>query len=109
MAFKISLSLSAANLPFAVLTEAMMIPMYMRVLPRERYGQFCSANALLRSFAVIIGGFAAGLFLDLMKHLYNGSDYAYRFIPVWSIFWTAIALFFLWRLYQDWKKLPVQD
>jgi MFS family permease len=109
MAFKISLSLSAANLPFAVLTEAMMIPMYMRVLPRERYGQFCSANALLRSFATIIGGFAAGLFLDFMKHLYNGSDYAYRFIPVWTIFWTAIALFFLWRLYEDWKKLPAQD
>jgi hypothetical protein len=108
-AFKISLSLSAANLPFAVLTEAMMIPMYMRVLPRERYGQFCSANALLRSFATIIGGFAAGLFLDFMKHLYNGSDYAYRFIPVWTIFWTAIALFFLWRLYEDWKKLPVKD
>jgi hypothetical protein len=44
-----------------------------------------------------------------MKHLYNGSDYAYRFIPLWSIFWSAIALFFLWRLYQDWKRLPQHD
>ena len=44
-----------------------------------------------------------------MEHLYNGSDYAYRFIPFWSIFWSAIALFLLWRLYQDWKKLPQHD
>jgi hypothetical protein len=64
---------------------------------------------LVRSVATIAGGFVGGLFMDLMKHLYNGSDYAYRFIPLWSIFWSAIALFFLWRLYQDWKKLPVHD
>jgi hypothetical protein len=108
-AFYISICISAVNLPFAVLTEAMLLPMYMRVLPLDRYGQFCSANALLRSVATIAGGFLGGLFMDLMKHLCNGSDYAYRFIPVWSIFWSAIALFFLWRLYRDWKKLPVHD
>ena len=50
-AFYISICISAVNLPFAVLTEAMMLPMYMRVMPLERYGQFCSANALLRSVA----------------------------------------------------------
>jgi hypothetical protein len=94
-------------MPFQVkrlCAEAMMLPMYMRVLPIERYGQFCSANALVRSVATIAGGFVVGLFMDLMKHFYNGSDYAYRFIPLWSIFWSAIALFFLWRLYQDWKS-----
>ena len=108
-AFKVSFAISAINLPFAVLTEAMMQPMNMRILPLDRYGQFCSANAMVRSVAFIIGGFCGGLFLDLMKKLYHGSDYAYRFIPVWSIFWTAIALFFLWRLYRDWKRLPVHD
>jgi hypothetical protein len=81
----------------------------MRVLPRERYGQFCSANALLRSLGVICGGFLAGAFIDIMKHFYHGSDYAYRFIPIWSIFWSAAALFFLWRLYQGWKLLPAKD
>jgi predicted MFS family arabinose efflux permease len=108
-AFYVSICITAVNLPFSVLTEAMMLPMYMRVLPLERYGQFCSANALVRSVATIAGGFVGGLFMDMMKHLYNGSDYAYRFIPLWSIFWSAIALFFLWRLYQDWKRLPQHD
>lgn len=107
--FKIAIAISVINIPFGVLTEAMMIPMYMRVLPRERYGQFCSANALLRSLGVICGGFFAGAFIDLMKHLYHGSDYAYRFIPVWSIFWSAAAFFFLWRLYQGWKTRPAVD
>ena len=108
-AFKVSLAISAINLPFSVLTEAMKIPMYMRVLPMDRYGQFASANALVRSLATVVGGFFAGLFLDLMKHVYGGSDYACRFIPVWSMFWSAVALFFLWRLYGDWKRFPVQE
>jgi MFS family permease len=103
-AFKIAVAISMINIPFGVLTEAMMIPMYMRVLPRERYGQFCSANAMVRSFGTICGGMLAGGFLDIMKRFYDGSDYAYRFIPLWIIFWSAAALFFLWRLYRDWKK-----
>jgi MFS family permease len=109
VAFKVAIAISIINIPFGVLTEAMMIPMYMRVLPRERYGQFSSANALLRSLGVICGGFLAGAFIDIMKHFYHGSDYAYRFIPLWSIFWSAAALFFLWRLYQGWKLLPAKD
>ena len=102
-AFNIAISISAINLPFAVLTEAMMQPMNMRLLPHDRYGQFCSANALVRSLGSIIGGGFGGLFLDLMKRLHHGSDYAYRYIPVWSLCWSAVALFFLWRLYRDWK------
>ncbi|MCS6242564.1 MAG: hypothetical protein H2172_01695 [Opitutus sp.] len=102
-AFNIAISISAINLPFTVLTEAMLMPMNMRVLPLDRFGQFCSANALVRALASILGGLLGGLFLDLMKYLHDGSDYAYRYIPVWSICWSAIALFFLWRLYQDWK------
>ncbi len=108
-AFKIALAIGVINIPFGVLTEAMMIPMFMRVLPRERYGQFCSANSLVRSIGVICGGFFAGLFIDMMKKFYQGSDYAYRFIPFWTIFWSAAALFFLWRLYEGWKRRPQVD
>jgi MFS family permease len=108
-AFLISIVISAISLPFNVLTEAMMVPMYMRVLPLDRYGQFCSAMSILRSLATILGGLAAGLYLDLMKYLFHGSDYAYRFIPAWIIFWSAIALFFLWRLYRGWKASPQVD
>ena len=107
--FQIAIVITAINIPCIVLTEAMMLPMYMRVFPMERYGQFCSANALVRSFATIFGGLAAGIFLDLMKKICHGSDYAYRFIPVWVIFWSAIALFFLWRLYKGWKALGSQE
>ncbi|MFZ4778355.1 MAG: hypothetical protein ACOYM3_23545 [Terrimicrobiaceae bacterium] len=68
-----------------------------------------ASTFLVRSFGVICGGFFAGLFIDLIKRLYHGSDYAYRFIPVWTIFWSASALFFLWRLYQGWKTRPAVD
>ena len=108
IAFKVAIAISIINIPFGVLTEAMMLPMYMRVLPRERYGQFCSANALVRSFGVICGGLFAGLFIDAMKRINNGSDYAYRFLPIWIIFWSGAALFFLLLLYRDWKKQQEQ-
>jgi len=107
--FKVALAISAINLPIGVLTDAMMIPMHMRVLPLEKFGQFYSANSLLRSFAVICGGLCAGLFLDIMKRLCGGSDYAYRYMPLWTIFWSGLALFFLWHLYASWKRLPAEQ
>jgi hypothetical protein len=43
-----------------------------------------------------------------MKRIHNGSDYAYRFLPIWIIFWSGAALFFLLLLYRDWKKQQEQ-
>ena len=104
--FHIAFSISVINFTFTELAQSMMVPVNMRVLPTERFGQFASANALVRSVATVLGGLLGGLFLDLMKNLHDGSTYAYRYISVWRIFWSAVALFFLWRLYQDWKTRP---
>jgi MFS family permease len=80
------------------------LPMYMRILPKSRYGQFSSANALVRSFAVIVGGLALGLLLDHLAVVFPAKDYCYRFIPLWFIACAVASLFFLRRLYAEWQK-----
>jgi MFS family permease len=86
------------------LYQAAEFPMYMRILPHSRYGQFCSANAIVRSLAMMAGGLVVGLLLDRLAVIYPTKDYCYRFIPVWSILCAAGSLYFLRRLYSEWQK-----
>jgi hypothetical protein len=76
----------------------------MRILPKSRYGQFSSANAMVRSFAIIFGGLLIGFALDRLAVVFPTKDYCYRFIPLWSLVFIGASLFFLRRLYSDWMK-----
>lgn len=89
--------------PISAFVGVLDPPLFMRIFPRERYGQYCSANALCRSLAMIFMGTLAGVYLDVLTNFF-GRDTAYRLIPVWNLFFTATAAFFLFKLYQSWKK-----
>lgn len=102
--FWISIVITAINLPFGVMYSASSLPMFMRLLPKERYGQFSSADAMLRATCVMVGGIAAGVFIDLMKHIHHGSDFCYRYIPLWTLLFEACSLIFLLLLYRKWKQ-----
>jgi hypothetical protein len=77
----------------------------MRVFPKERYGQFCSANAMIRSILVLVGGLAAGVFMDVMKRACHGSDYAYRFMSTWTFGFSLLSYICLLLVYREWKRL----
>jgi maltose/moltooligosaccharide transporter len=98
------LGLSILTLPVATLYSAAEFPTMMKLLPQSRYGQFCSANALVRSLALIVGGVACGLFLDLVKRLNPAPEYCYRFLPVWNLAFQAASFCFLILLFREWKK-----
>jgi maltose/moltooligosaccharide transporter len=83
-------------------------PMFMRVFPRERYGQYCSANALLRSFAAIVTGVAVGLFLDRLKDVV-GEKTAYFCLPLWSMVFYMLMLVCMILLYRSWKRQGGDD
>jgi len=89
----------------AALVSVSASPSQMRIFPKSRYGQFCSAQAMLRSVFTVTAGFLAGLFVDFVKYLCNGSDYAYRFIHVWQTVFAAISAMFLVMLYREWYRL----
>ena len=99
----IFIAITAVSAPAMALYMAAELPMYMRILPKSRYGQFSSANAMVRSLAVIVGGILIGIILDFLAVRYPAKDYCYRFVPLWSFFSIAASFFFLKRLYSEWQ------
>lgn len=81
------------------------ITSFMRVMPKSRFGQFCSASAILRSLGTMVAGVFAGIFMDGIRWLCSGSDYAYRFYFVWSWGFSILAAVFLVKAYREWLRL----
>lgn len=104
-AFGVYIGISAVAIPMAAMFAAAGIPLLMRCFPREQYGQFCSAWAMFVAFSVMAGSAAAGSFLDLMKAVHHGSEYFYRYVPVWTLVFYVGSLTATWLLYHEWKKL----
>lgn len=101
----IYLGLTVIGLPIHTLYNAAELPTLMKLFPMDRYGQFCSANALVRSCALIVGGIACGTFLDLAKKLHPSPEYCYRFLPVWNVSFQIASAVFTFLLYREWKRL----
>jgi MFS family permease len=81
------------------------LPKEMRVFPKSRFGQFCSAQAMLRSTFTVISGILAGLFIDWIRNLCHGSDYAYRFIFLWTTIFSGVSAIFMVKVYIAWYRL----
>ena len=83
------------------------LPCLMRIFPQSRFGQFCSAQAMLRSVCTIIAGVLAGVFVDAAKLVLNryGENFAYRLNCVWVTVFTAISAYFLIKVYREWNRL----
>jgi maltose/moltooligosaccharide transporter len=89
-------------MPLNAIANASELPMYMRLLPKDRYGQFCAANAMVRAFAMIFGSTAAGMFIGALAP-YVG-EWRYRYVPVWTLAWQIPAAVLLVLLYLEWKR-----
>lgn len=82
------------------------VPLDIRLQPKSRYGQFCSAQSILANTCKMVAGFAAGYFFYFLKTtFFNGSDYAYRFNFVWTATATIGMGFVICSLYRQWKQL----
>jgi maltose/moltooligosaccharide transporter len=97
--------LTLGFLPVITLQGAAEAPLLMKLLPREKYGQFCAANAMVRAFAVIIAGALAGVFFDMLDRTFHLGDWRYRYYAVWYAFFMLPMLFFLTLVYREWKRL----
>ena len=67
------------------------------LLPREKYGQYFSANQLFFSIGLIASSFLCGWLMDEVK------DYRYLFI--WSVTFTALSTIFYIAMFRHWKRL----
>ena len=81
------------------------IALFMRLMPKTLYGQFSAANSIIRAVGRMVGGVLAGGFLDLVKWLLHGSDFAYRFGFVWSGTFGIASSVFMCLAYREWLRL----
>lgn len=106
--YHIEFVLAMVFLPLSALFSASNLPMYMRLLPTERYGQFCAAQAMVRSLAVMAGGMLVGALMDVAKNITMAhgmaATYFYRFAPVWSWICQLTAFVLTVVLYRYWKQ-----
>jgi hypothetical protein len=98
-------AISIMFIPFRALQSASEIPMHMRLLPKDRYGQFASAGSMMRSGALIFGSMGAGLFMSALASYGGMDEWRYRYAPVWTVFFQIFALVFLVLMFKEWKKL----
>jgi MFS family permease len=86
------------------------VPRLMIMFPPDEFGQFCGAQAMVRSGGVMLGGLLAGVYLDVMKGYFAPGDLnAYRFIYLWIGFFAAVAYIFHYRAYRCWKRLGGEE
>lgn len=109
VAHGIFIGLMAIYTPAITFYLAAELPMFMRILPQSRYGQFCSANAMVRSLAIIAGGILTGFLLDRLTIVFPKKDYVYRMIPLLSLVSIGASLFFLQKLFAEWLKFGGED
>ena len=89
--------------PISSLVSVLDPVLAMRIYPRDRYGQFCSANAMLRSMGAIVAGVTVGVYIGVLKrHL--GPAIAYRCLPLWNLAAALLVLFSVIKLYGSWRR-----
>lgn len=72
-----------------------------RLLPREQYGQFNSAGAMVFNFGWAGAAWMCGSFLDHMN------DYRYLFL--WFTGFCTLGFVLMLMVYSDWKRLGGDD
>ncbi len=89
--------------PIAALAGIWDPPLFMRLFPRSRYGQFCSANSIWRSVGSIIGVFRSASFSTPCVALSVRRGPSCSFLSG-NWFSDIPATWMTWKLYQSWKR-----
>jgi MFS family permease len=116
VAFEVSMALSlAVAAPIGALNGVYDPPLFMRLFPRDRYGQYCSANAMCRAAGGIVGGVLGGVYFDVMRHFHimqhfpgNTPIYdkygVYLLGFLYSMSFGVPCLFLTFGLFRSWKR-----
>lgn len=75
---------------------ASTLPMFALLLPKDRYGQFCSAQAVFQALLLVVANWGGGLFID-----WTGD---FRNLYVWDIIFTTLALIAMIQVYRGWIR-----
>jgi MFS family permease len=96
------------TLVFMTLFTAAGMPMLIKIFPKDKFGQFCSCNGMVRSTARMIGGVFAAVFIDYMTN-FSADKFAFRWVYVWIGVFQVAGLVSLWLMYVKWKSMGGDD
>ncbi len=72
------------------------LPLVICLFPKEKFGQFSSANAMIKSLFMVFFGVVGGWFIDKL---------GYHYLFVWDIVFTGLAFVILYIVYIRWKQM----
>ena len=93
-----------ARTPFTTIAAFANMPMLILLYPRAKYGQFCSAAALVRQFVGAIAGIGGAILMDYLTDKSMDTD-AFRYGFLFQFSASALSLMALFGVYYQWKKL----
>ncbi len=99
------MALFVLHITTQVLSNAALMPLGMKILPRDRYAQIGSAGGIIQALAGMCAGGLIGLWLDWMKAHEGAPLFHYRFLPLWVICCYVLTVLFMLLLYKEWKRL----
>ncbi|HEY3298991.1 MAG TPA: MFS transporter [Armatimonadota bacterium] len=112
-AYRIEFALQMILIPATAVYVVSSLPMYMRVLPSDRFGQFCSAQAMFRSVVGIFSGMILGESLDLIAKVCKAhglaANYNLRYAFLWQTLCWGVSFILLAKLYKMWKGYGGED
>jgi maltose/moltooligosaccharide transporter len=79
-------------------------PLTIQFFPRDQFGQFSSANAMMRNIGVTIGGIGTGIFMDLVTTFFPRDGYCFRFMFIWVVVFFALGNIFLYWCYRGYLR-----
>ncbi len=90
--------LTFLGLPIGTLMAAAELPLHVSILPRERYGQFGSANQIVCALTLILGSILAGQFIDWTT-VEGTKVTGYRYLFLWQFTFQSFSLVAMALLY----------
>jgi MFS family permease len=103
--FWLSLGSGVISAFLGAFTIAGSMPLFYKMFPQSRFGQFCSAQSILVSFIGLGTGVSAGLYLDIVQYFCNDANFAYRFIFLWSTAFSVLYAVIIILIYKIWYRL----
>lgn len=79
-----------------MLQTASSLPLGVMLVPHDRYGQFCSAAAMISALTLVAANSGGGWFIDKL---------GYQYIYAWDLIFTTFGLIALGWVYRRWKAL----
>lgn len=85
--------------------NASIMPLQMRILPRDRYAQLGSAAGIIQGLGAMSAGALLGFWLSWLERGENVPLFHYRYLPLWVTGSYIACLVFMILLYREWKRL----